>query len=94
MQVAIALSLLVTQVTGPPFHNTVCTFSATPQLHEVVGGSLVKKVGRASMYTEYDGRAVALSSTDCNAQLHTTVYVRLGSTVSKLTQRSKLLVMV
>ncbi|KAL0023590.1 hypothetical protein WJX77_004922 [Trebouxia sp. C0004] len=39
MQVAIVLSLLVAEVAGPPFHNTVLTFSSTPQLHAVQGGS-------------------------------------------------------
>ncbi|KAL0025081.1 hypothetical protein WJX79_005924 [Trebouxia sp. C0005] len=44
MQVSIALSLLVAEVAGPPFHNTVLTFSTTPQLHAVRGTSLVQKV--------------------------------------------------
>lgn len=41
---AIALSLLVAEVAGPPFHNTVMTFSSTPQLHAVQGASLAQKV--------------------------------------------------
>ena len=44
LQVAIALSLLVAEVAGPPFHNTVMTFSSTPQLHAVQGASLAQKV--------------------------------------------------
>ena len=44
LQVAIALSLLVSEVTAPPFNNTVCTFSSTPELHEIAGSSLVEKV--------------------------------------------------
>ena len=41
---AIALSLLVAEVAGPPFHNTVMTFSSTPELHAVQGASLAQKV--------------------------------------------------
>lgn len=44
LQVAIALSLLVAEVTAPPFSETVCTFSAQPQLHTVKGETLVQKV--------------------------------------------------
>lgn len=44
LQVAIALSLLVAEVTAPPFNETVCTFSAQPQLHAIKEGSLVSKV--------------------------------------------------
>ena len=44
MQVAIALSLLVAEVTVPPFNETVCTFSARPQLHTVKGDALVSRV--------------------------------------------------
>lgn len=44
MQVAVALSLLVAEVTAPPFNKTVCTFSSRPQLHAIKGDSLVSKV--------------------------------------------------
>ena len=44
LQVAIALSLLVAEVTAPPFNEIVCTFSAQPQLHAIQEGSLVSKV--------------------------------------------------
>lgn len=44
VQVAIALSLLVAEVTAPPFNTQVCTFSAQPQLHAIKGDSLVAKV--------------------------------------------------
>ena len=44
MQVSIALSLLVAQVAGAPFNDTVCTFSHLPQLHQVKASSLVEKV--------------------------------------------------
>jgi hypothetical protein len=44
VQVAIALSILVAEVTAPPFNETVCTFSAQPQLHTIKGESLVEKV--------------------------------------------------
>ena len=44
LQVAIALSLLVADVTAPPFNETVCTFSAQPQLHAIQEGSLMAKV--------------------------------------------------
>lgn len=44
LQVSIALSLLVAQVAGPPFHDTVLTFSSEPVLHKVQGTSLVEKV--------------------------------------------------
>ena len=44
VQVAIALSMLVAEVTAPPFNETVCTFSAQPQLHTLKGDSLVQKV--------------------------------------------------
>ena len=44
MQVAIALSLLVAEVTAVPFNERVCTFSAKPQLHQIKGASLVSKV--------------------------------------------------
>ncbi len=48
MQVAIALSLLVSEVAAPPFNNLVCTFSATPQLHVVKDDTLVAKVQELS----------------------------------------------
>ncbi|DBA76510.1 TPA: hypothetical protein ACH3X2_008568 [Trebouxia sp. C0005] len=44
MEVAIALSMLVAEVTAPPFNETVCTFSAQPQLHTIKGETLVQKV--------------------------------------------------
>ena len=44
LQVAIALSLLVAEVTAAPFNETVCTFSAQPQLHTIKSESLVSKV--------------------------------------------------
>jgi len=44
VQVAIALSMLVAEVTAPPFNETVCTFSAQPQLHTIKGETLVEKV--------------------------------------------------
>ncbi len=44
LQVAIALSLLVSEVAAPPFKQLVCTFSARPQLHMVKGDTLVAKV--------------------------------------------------
>ena len=44
VQVAIALSLLVAEVTAAPFNDTVCTFSATPQLHTITRGTLCEQV--------------------------------------------------
>ncbi|DBA81625.1 TPA: hypothetical protein ACH3X1_007381 [Trebouxia sp. C0004] len=44
MEVAIALSMLVAEVTAPPFNQTVCTFSAQPQLHTIKGETLVQRV--------------------------------------------------
>ena len=44
MEVAIALSILVSEVSDPPFKDVVCSFSATPQLHVIPQGSLDKKV--------------------------------------------------
>ena len=44
LQVAIALSLLLAEVTAPPLNETVCTFAAQPQLHAIQEGSLLSKV--------------------------------------------------
>ncbi|KAI1316441.1 hypothetical protein EDD11_010004 [Mortierella claussenii] len=44
MEVAIALSLLVTQLTRPPFNRLVLTFSESPQIHQVQKGSLKSQV--------------------------------------------------
>lgn len=46
---AIALSLLVAELAAPPFNQLLCTFSATPQLHRVVGATLVDKVSVAEV---------------------------------------------
>ena len=39
-----ALSLLVAEASAPPFNNIVCTFGATPKLHQIAGATLVEKV--------------------------------------------------
>lgn len=44
LQVAVALGLLTAEVTAAPFNNLVCTFSASPVLHEVKGDKLTEKV--------------------------------------------------
>ncbi|KAK9829195.1 hypothetical protein WJX72_004438 [[Myrmecia] bisecta] len=59
MEVAIALSLLVSEVTAPPFNQLICTFSASPELHHVKGSSLAEKVADVagmswSMNTNFD----------------------------------------
>ena len=44
LQVAIALSLLLSELAAPPFDQLVCTFSAKPQLHRVTGDTLAERV--------------------------------------------------
>ncbi|KAF9364698.1 hypothetical protein BGX34_000719 [Mortierella sp. NVP85] len=44
MEVAIALSLLLSQLSRPPFNGLVLTFSASPQVHRIQGNSLVSQV--------------------------------------------------
>ena len=44
MEVAIALGLVVSEMTTEPFKGKVITFSAVPQWHEVVGSTLFEKV--------------------------------------------------
>lgn len=44
MQVAIALGLLVAEMTRLPFDGLVCTFSQKPQLHRITGTSLQDQV--------------------------------------------------
>ncbi|KAG0044172.1 hypothetical protein BGZ83_010581 [Gryganskiella cystojenkinii] len=44
MEVAIALSLLLAQLSQAPFNQLVLTFSATPQVHRIPEGSLVDQV--------------------------------------------------
>ncbi|KAG0254790.1 hypothetical protein BG011_005523 [Mortierella polycephala] len=44
MEVAIALSLLLAQLSLPPFNQLILTFSEAPQIHRVKEGSLMEKV--------------------------------------------------
>ncbi|KAF9169294.1 hypothetical protein BGX21_010727 [Mortierella sp. AD011] len=44
MEVAIALSLLLSQLSRPPFNSLVLTFSESPEIHRVPEGSLMKQV--------------------------------------------------
>ncbi|KAG0246060.1 hypothetical protein BGX31_004714 [Mortierella sp. GBA43] len=44
MEVAIALSLLLSQLSEPPFNGLVLTFSANPQVHRIEGDSLSSRV--------------------------------------------------
>ncbi|KAF9089965.1 hypothetical protein BGX23_006336 [Mortierella sp. AD031] len=44
MEVAIALSLLLAQLSRPPFNRVVITFSANPTIHQIKEGSLVDKI--------------------------------------------------
>ncbi|KAF9183642.1 hypothetical protein BGZ50_004115 [Haplosporangium sp. Z 11] len=44
MEVAIALSLLLAQLSRPPFNQLMLTFSEAPQIHRVKEGSLMEKV--------------------------------------------------
>jgi hypothetical protein len=44
MEVAIALSLLVSELAAEPYKGLLITFSEKPQLHEIKGSSLVEKV--------------------------------------------------
>ncbi|KAF9421933.1 hypothetical protein BGZ94_008711 [Podila epigama] len=47
MEVAIALSLLLAELSEPPFDQVILTFSANPQIYKVEPGSLVDKVAKA-----------------------------------------------
>ncbi|KAF9361330.1 hypothetical protein BGX26_004188 [Mortierella sp. AD094] len=44
MEVAIALSLLLSQLSRPPFNRLVLTFSESPKIHRVPEGSLMQQV--------------------------------------------------
>ncbi|KAG0004107.1 hypothetical protein BGZ65_000927 [Modicella reniformis] len=44
MEVAIALSLLLSQLSQAPFNRLVLTFSAAPQVHRIYEGSLISQV--------------------------------------------------
>ncbi|KAF9130216.1 hypothetical protein BG015_004039 [Linnemannia schmuckeri] len=44
MEVAIALSLLLAQLSRPPFNRVVLTFSADPSIHIIKEGSLINQV--------------------------------------------------
>ncbi|KAF9904272.1 hypothetical protein EC991_002875 [Linnemannia zychae] len=44
MEVAIALSLLLAQLSHPPFNRVVLTFSANPTIHTINEGSLIDQV--------------------------------------------------
>ncbi|KAF9125193.1 hypothetical protein BGW39_007606 [Mortierella sp. 14UC] len=44
MEVAIALSLLLAQLSHPPFNRVVLTFSADPAIHTIKEGSLIDQV--------------------------------------------------
>ncbi|OWA50667.1 hypothetical protein BV898_15177 [Hypsibius exemplaris] len=44
MQVAIALGLVVAELTAPPFRNQIITFSAQPVLHTIKGRTLCDRV--------------------------------------------------
>ncbi|KAG0046211.1 hypothetical protein BGZ89_005373 [Linnemannia elongata] len=44
MEVAIALSLLLAQLSRPPFNRVVLTFSANPSIHLIKEGSLIDQV--------------------------------------------------
>ncbi|KAI8603449.1 hypothetical protein EDD21DRAFT_368998 [Dissophora ornata] len=44
MEVAIALSLLLTQLSRPPYNRIVLTFSESPEVHHIKEGSLLEQV--------------------------------------------------
>ncbi|OQV22038.1 hypothetical protein BV898_03885 [Hypsibius exemplaris] len=44
MEVAIALGLVVSELTSPPFRNTLISFSAEPVIHSVTGSTLRERV--------------------------------------------------
>ncbi|KAI9596876.1 hypothetical protein BDF19DRAFT_437062 [Syncephalis fuscata] len=48
MNAAIALSLLLTELTKPPFNQLLITFSEQPEIHHVVGETLVDRVKNVS----------------------------------------------
>jgi hypothetical protein len=48
MEVAIALGLVVAEMTAEPFKGRVITFSAVPQWHTIAGSTLREKVGSLS----------------------------------------------
>ena len=49
VQVAIALSLLLSELATAPFNQLICTFSATPQLHRVTGETLAERSVRRAL---------------------------------------------
>jgi hypothetical protein len=48
MEVSIALGILVSELSAPPFNNKIITFSATPAWHNIVGDNLSDKVNNLS----------------------------------------------
>ncbi|OQV12313.1 hypothetical protein BV898_13424 [Hypsibius exemplaris] len=44
MEVAIALGMVVAELTAEPFHSKLITFSANPQLHTIVGDNLRDRI--------------------------------------------------
>ena len=48
MEVSIALGLVVSELTAPPFNNRVITFSEVPTWHNVVGSTLRERVNSLS----------------------------------------------
>lgn len=48
MEVAIALGLVVAELTEPPFRNKLITFSETPKLHTIRGHTLAERVADVS----------------------------------------------
>ena len=49
MEVAIALGLIVSELTDEPFKNKLITFSAEPRLHTVEGATLKERVANVSL---------------------------------------------
>lgn len=44
MQVAVALGLVISELTQGPYHNRLITFHSNPQWHRVIGNSLEEKI--------------------------------------------------
>lgn len=48
LEVAVSLSLVIAELTKPPFSGLVCTFSRKPVLHVIKGQTLAEKVWNIS----------------------------------------------
>jgi hypothetical protein len=44
MEVAIALSLLTSELSKPPFNSYICSFSSTPSLQKIDQPTLTKRI--------------------------------------------------